>query len=103
MLIREHFFRVALRVNARDDWGDTPLQYTRRKDVAELLLSNNAQIDSKDDDGGRWRGGRSFVMFGVFVVLSHCDGMGRRRGVAKRKVAGAAIGRGVGRLYSTPR
>jgi cytohesin len=38
-------------VNARDDWGDTPLQWTGRRDLAELLLSHGAEIDAKNDDG----------------------------------------------------
>ena len=41
-------------VNAKDDWGKTPLHSTaemRRKEIAELLIANGADVNAKDSWG----------------------------------------------------
>jgi len=41
-------------VNAKDDWGMTPLHCTainNRKEIAELLIANGADVNAKYDDG----------------------------------------------------
>ena len=41
-------------VNAKDDWGKTPLHSTaemRRKEIAELLIANGAEVNAKDSWG----------------------------------------------------
>ena len=41
-------------VNAKDNFGRTPLHYGGvfgHKDVAELLLANKAEVNAKDNDG----------------------------------------------------
>jgi ankyrin repeat protein len=38
-------------VNAKDNYGATPLHYAANKDMTELLLANKADVNARGNDG----------------------------------------------------
>jgi len=38
-------------VNAKEEWGWTPLHFTTTKEIAELLIGNGADVNAKNDGG----------------------------------------------------
>ena len=38
-------------VNAKNEWGGTPLHFAATKEMVELLIAEGANVNAKDDDG----------------------------------------------------
>ena len=47
----QHHIAAGTDVNAKEEWGWTPLHFTTTKEIAELLIGNGADVNAKNDGG----------------------------------------------------
>ena len=51
--VKQHL-AAGVDVNAKNDWGETPLHYATiedQKETVELLIAKGSDVNAKDDDG----------------------------------------------------